>query len=185
MVGDIELRGRLPPSTRLATGAPSFSGAKLKSVSSLLRIEAVDRQARSERALDRRGLATRRCPQRSTATMCEVPGTSASAAAVTRGAPGGVPAVDVRRSRGRARSAPSARRDRRGRSARRPAPGRNRDRRDRPRGRHKRAASIRRSDARRPECPGPAPRRSNRSSCFRIANTVVAPEEGGPMPQIR
>ena len=43
----------------------------------------------------------------------------------------------------------------------------------------------RRSDARRPDCRGPSARRSKRSSCFRIANTVVAPEEGGPMPQIR
>lgn len=37
MEGDIELRGRLPGSTRLATGAPlSSTGAKEKSVSSLL-----------------------------------------------------------------------------------------------------------------------------------------------------
>ena len=36
MVGAIELRGRLPASTRLATGRPSSSGAKEKSVSSLL-----------------------------------------------------------------------------------------------------------------------------------------------------
>ena len=36
MVGAIELRGRLPGSTRLATGRPSRSGTKAKSVSSLL-----------------------------------------------------------------------------------------------------------------------------------------------------
>ena len=37
-VGAIELRGRLPPSTLLATGLPSApAGARLKSVSSLLR----------------------------------------------------------------------------------------------------------------------------------------------------
>src|SRR3546814_1073267 len=34
-VGDIELRGRLSASTRLATGRPSARGAKEKSVSSL------------------------------------------------------------------------------------------------------------------------------------------------------
>ena len=36
-VGAIELRGRLPGSTRLATGLPSIVGERLKSVSSLLR----------------------------------------------------------------------------------------------------------------------------------------------------
>ena len=36
MVGAIDERGRLPPSTRFATGLPSSSGAKAKSVSSLL-----------------------------------------------------------------------------------------------------------------------------------------------------
>ena len=36
MVGAIELRGRLPGSTRLATGRPSRAGRKEKSVSSLL-----------------------------------------------------------------------------------------------------------------------------------------------------
>src|SRR6476620_2413000 len=36
MVGDIELRGRLPASTPLAAGRPSSVGAKLKSVSLLL-----------------------------------------------------------------------------------------------------------------------------------------------------
>ena len=36
MVGDIDERGRLPGSTRLATAAPSFSGEKAKSVSWLL-----------------------------------------------------------------------------------------------------------------------------------------------------
>jgi len=35
MVGAIEERGRLPPSTRLAIGRPSLSGAREKSVSSL------------------------------------------------------------------------------------------------------------------------------------------------------
>jgi hypothetical protein len=37
IVGLIELRGRLPPSTRLAVMQPSFIGSRLKSVSSLLR----------------------------------------------------------------------------------------------------------------------------------------------------
>src|SRR5665213_1892516 len=37
MVGDIELRGRLPGSTRLATGLPSRVGRKEKSVSSLFK----------------------------------------------------------------------------------------------------------------------------------------------------
>ena len=36
MVGAIELRGRLPPSTRLAIGRPSLLGLKEKSVISLL-----------------------------------------------------------------------------------------------------------------------------------------------------
>ena len=36
MVGAMEERGRLPGSTRFATGLPSSSGAKAKSVSSLL-----------------------------------------------------------------------------------------------------------------------------------------------------
>ena len=35
MVGDVEERGRLPGSTRLATGRPNWSGRKEKSVSSL------------------------------------------------------------------------------------------------------------------------------------------------------
>ena len=35
-VGAIDERGRLPPSTRFATGAPSTSGSRAKSVSSLL-----------------------------------------------------------------------------------------------------------------------------------------------------
>ena len=98
-------------------------------------------------------------PARSTATKCEVPGSSASAPRrVTARRP-----AACRRRRAAMRAVgrdqrASGRRDRRRRSARRPAPRRNRGRRDRPRGRHKRAASIRRSGARRPGLSGPSAR---------------------------
>src|ERR1041384_4413974 len=92
MVGDIELRGLLPPSTRLAIGAPSCSGAKVKSVSSLLRKKPLTvRPEPNGPSIVEVKEAT--LPSRSTATMFDVAGTSPSAAAVTRGAPGGLPAV--------------------------------------------------------------------------------------------
>ena len=56
MVGLIELRGRLPPSTRLATGQPSFSGLEAEVGQLVVEKVAVDHQPRAEAALDRRGL---------------------------------------------------------------------------------------------------------------------------------
>src|SRR6185295_11703084 len=92
MVGDIELRGLLPPSTRLATGAPSSSGTMLKSVSSLLRKKpfAVSPEPHGPSIVE---VTEATSPSPSAATMCEVDGTSAAAAGRTRGAPGGVPAT--------------------------------------------------------------------------------------------
>ena len=139
MVGDIELRGLLPPSTRLATGAPFTLGREAEIGQLVVEEHAVDGQARAERAFDRRGVGG---DVAGGVDRDEVRGAGLAATGAGGAALGARRRAGARhgRSRGRARSAASARRDRRGRSARRPARGRNRRRRDRPRGRHKRAA---------------------------------------------
>ena len=54
IVGDIDERGRLPGSTRLATAAPSFAGREGEVGELVVEQEAVDHQPRAERVLDRR-----------------------------------------------------------------------------------------------------------------------------------
>ena len=77
----IELRGRLPPSTRLATGRrPCSTGSKAEIGQLVVEIIAVDHQARAEAAFDGRGVADATLPARSTATKCEVPRSGCGAA---------------------------------------------------------------------------------------------------------
>ena len=98
MVGDMEESGRLPGSTRLATGLPSFSGAKLKSVSSLLRITPLATSWLPKKlSMVEVQLAT--SPFRSTATKWLVPTSGCGPAAVRGCAPGGVPGSEVRKDR--------------------------------------------------------------------------------------
>jgi hypothetical protein len=91
IVGAIELRGRLPASTRLATGLPFSSGAKEKSVSWLLR-----RKPRTIRREPKPSsivvVIETALPRRSTIETCVVDGSS-SASSVPRAAveSGGVP----------------------------------------------------------------------------------------------
>ena len=92
IVGAIELRGRLPPSTRFATRYPSFTGTMSKSVSWLLRI------APSTVRPEPNGPSTvvvtsTTLPAPSVTARSVVPATSCTLASTRFGAPGGVPAA--------------------------------------------------------------------------------------------
>ena len=91
IVGDMEDTGRLPPFTALATGLPSFMGAKVKSVSSLLRKKpaAISWLPNGPSIVD---VMVTTLPSLSTATKLVVPGTSLEGASVRGSASGGVPA---------------------------------------------------------------------------------------------
>ena len=75
--GAIELRGRLPGATRLATAPPSSTGRKLKSVSSLL-----SRNPRTMMRLPKNAsivvVIETALPSRSTIEICVVPGISST-----------------------------------------------------------------------------------------------------------
>ena len=83
--------GRFPPITRLATGAPFFSGEKVKSVNSLFKKKppATNWLPNGPSIVD---VILAILPLRSTAVKCVVPATSLEMAAVRGIAPGGFPA---------------------------------------------------------------------------------------------
>ena len=95
MLGDIDERGRLPPSTRLATGAPPAVGSKLKSVSSLLSTmpPATSELPKPPSTVE---VSDATLPAASTAAKWVVDGTSPPGAEVRGWAPFGMPAFGLR-----------------------------------------------------------------------------------------
>ncbi len=94
IVGAIELRGRLPGSTRLATGRPFYGGRKEKSVSSLLSRKP-PAMSRLPKPVSMVVVIDRALPSASTMTRWLVPGSFslASGASSAPSRQGGLPAV--------------------------------------------------------------------------------------------
>ena len=79
MVGAIDERGRLPASTRFATGLPSSTGANEKSVSSLLSRNPPSVISRLPNASSIVVVIATALPSPSTIEMCDVDGNSSAA----------------------------------------------------------------------------------------------------------